>query len=97
MVSLHSKNSRDSLCVTYRCGVRTFREWVCLDHDGYARRKAEEWWASRFPSDLSVPTVKDALLDLFLGKKIHDRTESITVVKDGKYDKIISYKLKELK
>ncbi|MCA9300612.1 MAG: hypothetical protein KDA28_16190, partial [Phycisphaerales bacterium] len=34
--------------VEYRCGFNTyFREWVCFDHTGYARAKAEQWWRTR--------------------------------------------------
>lgn len=25
----------------------TFSEWVCIEHDGFARKKAEAWWAER--------------------------------------------------
>jgi DNA repair protein RadD len=34
--------------VEYRVGFnRYFREWVCFDHTGYARTKAEAWWRAR--------------------------------------------------
>jgi len=34
--------------VEYRIGFnRYFREWVCFDHTGYARTKAEAWWRAR--------------------------------------------------
>ncbi len=34
--------------VEYRAGFnRYFREWVCFDHTGYARTKAEAWWRAR--------------------------------------------------
>ena len=40
----HRKNGKpDSIRVEYRCGIQTFREWVCLDHEGYARTKARNW------------------------------------------------------
>ena len=34
----------DSLRVELHCGLQTHRVWVCLEHNGYARRKAEKWW-----------------------------------------------------
>lgn len=34
----------DSLKITYQCGLRFFNEWICLEHPGYAGRKAREWW-----------------------------------------------------
>jgi DNA repair protein RadD len=36
--------SPDSLCITYRCGLIAHREWICLEHDGYANQRAMEWW-----------------------------------------------------
>jgi DNA repair protein RadD len=34
--------------VEYRVGFnRYLREWVCFDHTGYARTKAEAWWRAR--------------------------------------------------
>lgn len=50
----HSKNDRpDSIKVNYYCGYRLFQEWVCLDHVGYARKKARDWWRMRtkFPEN----------------------------------------------
>lgn len=91
--SRHEKNGVASLCVTYRCGMQTFREWICLDHQGYAREKAVAWWNARFP-DRPVPSVDEALQDLFIGHDVASATESITVKKVGKYNEIISHKLK---
>lgn len=36
-----------SLKVTYFSGLRTFTEYVCFEHTGNARLKAEEWWKER--------------------------------------------------
>lgn len=33
---------------------KTISEWICIDHDGYARQKAERWWAEH--SHLECPT-----------------------------------------
>lgn len=93
-VSRHVKNGTASLCVAYRCGIQLFREWVCLDHEGYAREKAEMWWKARFGDDARIPSVDEALEDMFLGYEIKKRTESITVKKVGRYNEIIRYKLK---
>ena len=97
MVSRHEKAGVASLCVTYRCGIQTFREWVCLNHEGYARTKAERWWRERFGEKADIPSVDEALQDMFLGYEIQKRTASITVVKRSKYNEIIGYKLKKEK
>lgn len=87
--------SPDSLRVEYRCGLSTFREWICLDHDGFAGRKARQWWAKRFRGeDWRTITVDEALQDLFLSGKIQDVTKSITVVRRGKYTEIVGHELK---
>lgn len=97
MVGRHEKNGVSSLCVTYRCGMQTFREWICLDHEGYARQKADYWWRARFNSP-TPKSVSEALQDLFLSVDIKNVTKSITVVKNGKYNEIIDYKIeKEMK
>lgn len=33
-----------SLRVNYHCGLRVFHEWICLEHEGYARHRAHDWW-----------------------------------------------------
>ncbi len=49
--------------VDYRCGfAATFSEWVCFEHAGYARKKAEQWWRQR--SNEAVPDTVDEAVDL---------------------------------
>ena len=44
----------------YQCGIDTFSEWICFEHQGYARLKAEVWW--RVLADTALPqTVNEAL------------------------------------
>ncbi len=61
--SYHEKRGgRPSMKVTYACGLQIFDEWVCFEHEGYARKKAEDWWR-RFGGQEPVPTsIKVALL-----------------------------------
>lgn len=35
-----------NMLMTYFCGKHKFETYVCIQHTGYARRKAEEWWRS---------------------------------------------------
>lgn len=43
--SRHEKQGApDSLRVTYFAGLRSYSEWVCFEHKGFARDKAERWW-----------------------------------------------------
>ncbi|NLA67195.1 MAG: DEAD/DEAH box helicase [Gammaproteobacteria bacterium] len=51
-----------SMRVTYQCGLRRISEWVCLEHSGFARTRALEWWLRREPATPQVPrTVEEAL------------------------------------
>jgi DNA repair protein RadD len=45
---IHKKISRpDSIKVSYYCGLRMFEEFICLEHEGYARKLARDWWRNR--------------------------------------------------
>ena len=68
-----------------------FREWVCLDHPGYAGGKAQSWYAMHVEKLKGGVTVNDALGDMFLAQKIHESTKTITVKKQNKYMEIIGY------
>jgi DNA repair protein RadD len=90
-VALHKKQGKpDSLRVCYQVGVSVVNEWVCLDHDGYAGRKAATWWRKRF--DCDAPSVKEALEDMFLAHKLIRMTKSITI-KPGKYREVLDHEL----
>jgi DNA repair protein RadD len=84
----HSKEgSPDSLRVDYWDGYKVAAsEWVCIEHHGYARQKAQLWWERRtcypFPR-----TVTDAL-EITGGLR---RPSSITIVKNGKFQEIRGY------
>jgi DNA repair protein RadD len=46
--SQHEKVGRPPMVkVTYYCGLRSFKEFVCVQHDGFAQRKARQWWRER--------------------------------------------------
>ncbi len=95
-VHRHRKPGKpDSLRVQYRCGLSTIREWVCLDHGGFAETKARAWWASRFGrAEAASITVDAAAYNLFTGQRIKAVTESITVQRRGKHSEIINHQLR---
>jgi DNA repair protein RadD len=58
----HEKPGRPpSLRVDYHCGLVRHREWVCLEHGGYAGRKAAQWWRRRDGSPDIPATIDEAL------------------------------------
>lgn len=79
--------------VEYRVGFnRWHREWVCFEHDGYARRKAEQWWTAR--SREAVPRTVDEAVELANAGALAP-TLAVTVEKRAgdKFDRIVSHSL----
>lgn len=59
--SKHEKAGRPPMVkVTYYCGMRSFNEYVCIEHEGFAQRKARQWWRER--SKEGFPSSTDAAL-----------------------------------
>src|SRR5690606_23640390 len=82
----HEKTGKPtSTRVTYTCGLRIFREWICLEHGGIARAKAMTWWLQRDP-DGTTPRSVDAALECT------DRLRTpalIRVLERGKFPEIV--------
>jgi len=96
--SLHTKRNAEpgtppTLRVEYELGFRQWQsEWICFEHTGFARTKAEAWWKAR--SNEPVPdTVEQALALIDAGALAP--TESVTVrsISGEKYDRIIRHVL----
>lgn len=80
------KGKPDSMRVSYYTGICDIvSEWVCLMHQGFAKQKAQAWFARRGISPMPK-TIEEAIeaakKAVFPGK--------ITTRKNGKYDEIIS-------
>jgi DNA repair protein RadD len=85
-----------SLRVEYYDGlVRVASEWVCLSHEGYARKKAEGWWAARSKIDAVPPSVDAALEWLDYDPGILRKPAAIIVNRTAKYPSIVSYQWEE--
>jgi DNA repair protein RadD len=82
-----------SLKVTYHCGLRIFKEWVCFEHQGYARRKAVQWWRSR-NADFEEPVPTKVSQALELSVDLFEPSE-IKVVVNRKYPEIVGYEFGE--
>ena len=77
-----------SLKVTYSCGIKSYSEWVCIEHQGYARQKASDWWRKRAPG-LPVPlSVDEAILQA--GELA--RPSAISIRPSGRYFEISGYR-----
>jgi len=84
----------DSIRVQYRSGISVFREWICLDHGGFAEQKARKWWAERFgEASAKTITVDEALSDFFIPDQLKSMTTEIVVQRRGKHSEIVGYSL----
>jgi len=87
------ENHPRTMRVDYRVGFNDHRsEWVCFEHTGYARGKAEAWWKAR--SHEPVPEMIEQAIDICEAGGIA-KTTAITVrsVAGEKYDRIVSHRL----
>ncbi|MCA9310023.1 MAG: DEAD/DEAH box helicase family protein [Phycisphaerales bacterium] len=65
-------------------------EWICLEHDGYPRRKAANWWTRR--SDLSVPTsVAHAVVLAQDGLLVEPEMITVRHKSGERFDTIVSF------
>jgi len=99
--SVHTKRGADpahprSMRVEYRIGLSEHvSEWICFEHTGYARTKAEQWWRKR--SREPVPENTDEAVDICERGSICE-TSSITVRRSAgeQYDRIVNYELESI-
>ena len=87
--SRHTKTGKpDSLRVDYyESFFSWYSEWVCLEHGGFAARKARQWWKKR-GGDPDVMTISEAL-QVAAGLK---QPSHILVQEDGKYWRVVRYR-----
>jgi len=82
--------------VDYKIGFQTYvSEWVCVEHTGFARHKAEQWWQAR--SLAPVPATADAAVELAEAGALAP-TLAITVQRrtDDQFDRVVAYRLGEI-
>lgn len=96
--ALSKKDNKPMLVVTYSCFLINYKEYICLEHDGFAGSQARKWWRLRICEDVNateVPrTVKDALeltARLATPKQIYVHTNA------GKYPKVENYNFGDVK
>jgi DNA repair protein RadD len=87
--SKHEKLGRPPMMkVSYYCGLRVFEEFVCVEHEGFAHRKARQFWTQRGEAGEAMPeTTEFALVRA-------ERLKAATHIKvwiNKKYPEILSY------
>jgi DNA repair protein RadD len=99
--SVHTKRGAGddaprTMRVDYKVGWHEYKsEWVCFEHQGYARQKAVAWWKRRSPDP--VPDTAEHAVELAQSGALAT-TNAITVrsVAGEPYERIIDYELGEL-
>ena len=70
-------------------------EWVCPEHQGYARRKFEDWWKKRCESD-PPNTVREAI-SIGRSRMLAEPTRiTVRKIEGEKFSNIIGYELSEI-
>lgn len=79
-----------SMRVVYECGFVRHSEWVCFEHTGYPRQKAESWWKKRSKEPIPA-TVDEALA----GRDSLRQPSAIQVKPVGQYTEIAAARFDE--
>ena len=86
--SRHERQDRPvSLRVSYYCGLRKFDEWVCLEHEGYPKKRARDWWRQRAEN----PVPPESITEAFTRIKELRTPSNIRVWVNKKHPEILSY------
>jgi len=96
--SVHTKrdaapDAPKTMRVDYRLGLSHWQsEFICVEHDGFARQKAVAWWKRRSPDP--VPDTAERAVELANAGALCT-TEAITVrsVAGEKFDRIVTHEL----
>lgn len=88
-----SDDAPKTLRVDYRVGWHDYKsEWVCFEHEGYARQKAVAWWRRRSPDP--VPESVERAIEIIEGGGLAPTLGiSVRAVAGDPYERIIDYEL----
>lgn len=88
-----SDDAPKTLRVDYRVGWHDYKsEWVCFEHEGYARQKAVAWWRRRSP-DPVPESVERAIEIIEEGGLAPTLGITVRAVAGDPYERIIDYEL----
>ena len=75
-----------SLRIEYLCGFTTYREWVTIEHHGFAGEKAKTWW--RVATGDAAPSDVDGCLAAW--DEVSPDRAWVQVKRDGKYWTVVA-------
>ena len=81
--------------VDYRLGLSQWQsEFICFEHTGYARQKAEAWWQRR-SHDPIPETAEEAVTLANVGALCATQAITVRSVAGERYDRVVDYDLDE--
>lgn len=85
------RGKTSSLRVTYRCGYRSFTEFVCIDHKGWPGQKGRKWAYNRFLGSKSM--APENLTELLHAARAGDLKQPRKIKVDiaGKYTEFLEH------
>jgi DNA repair protein RadD len=91
-----SEDDPKSMRVDYKVGWHEYKsEWICFEHEGYARQKAVAWWKRRSPDP--VPDTAERAVELAqCGALATTIAITVRAVAGEPYERITDYELGEL-
>jgi len=100
LYSVHTKRGADesapkTMRVDYRVGLNHWvSEWICFEHTGYPRWKAEQWWLAR--SNDPIPETAQRAVDVAnAGGVCFTRSITVRSVAGEPFERVIDYQLDE--
>ncbi|MBI3865542.1 MAG: DEAD/DEAH box helicase family protein [Planctomycetia bacterium] len=88
-----SPDAPKTMRVTYQLGLSYWvSEFICFEHEGWARKKAQQWWKARSP-DPVPETVEQAVDIANAGGVATVETVTVRSVAGEKFDRIIAVQL----
>ena len=98
LYSVHTKkdappDAPQTMRVDYRLGLDYWvSEWICFEHTGWPRRKAEQWWRQRSP-DPVPDTAEEAVQSASAGALALAEFVTVRSVAGEKFERIIGCRL----
>ena len=98
------ENKKPTLRATYKLDLdsledaedtwvpRVVQEWVCLEHEGFAKKKADKWWA-KFSRYGQPDTIAEAM-EVVHNKGLREPF-MVLVQDDGKWKRIVAHKFRQ--
>ena len=83
------ENSPTSMRVEYQSGFQIYKEWVTIEHPGFAGAKASKWWRTIIGTD-APKTVAEGLTRIAQEQAI----KAVTIQRDGKYWRVSGYRVR---